>query len=123
MCNTEGNLDDTYEIESRDLLIVDEDDWSYWRVFVIGLCVPFVPSIVVIGILYLLIGSGFLFAFASTCIWPVAGFGFAAYSRIYESDELAEGALASGVLGTLLGVFMVYKIVTFYAEGMASFSQ
>jgi len=53
----------------------------------------------------------------------MAGFGFAIYSRIYESDELAEGAMASGVLGTLLGIFMLYMIVTGYSEGMASFSK
>ena len=102
---------------------MDEENWSYWRVFVIGLCVPLTPSIVLIGVLYLLTGPGFLFAFASTCIWPMAGFGFAIYSRFYESDELAEGAMASGVLGTLLGIFMLYMIVTGYSEGMASFSK
>ena len=102
---------------------MDEEDWSYWRVFSIGLCVPLVPSIVLVGLFYLIIDSGFLFAFASACIWPIAGFGFAIYSRINESDELAEGAMASGVLGTLLGIYLVYKIVTGYAEGMAAFSQ
>ena len=116
-------FDGRYEIVGHELLIMDDDDWSYWRVFVIGLCVPLMPSMMIIGALYLVIGSGFLFALASTCIWPVAGFGFAIYSRIHESDELAEGAMTSGVLGTLLGVFMVYMIVTGYAEGMSAFSQ
>ena len=116
-------FDGTYEIVGHELLIMDEDDWSYWGVFVIGLCVPLIPTMMIIGGLYLVTGSGFLFALASTCIWPVAGFGFAIYSRIYESDELAEGAMTSGVLGALLGIYLVYKIVTGYAEGMAAFSQ
>ena len=102
---------------------MDEEDWSYWRVFSIGLCVPLVPSIVLVGLFYLITDSGFLFAFASACIWPIAGFGFAIYSRINESDELAEGAMASGVLGTLIGLFLVFMIVMGYARGMASFSQ
>ncbi len=102
---------------------MDEEYWQYWRVFAIGLCVPLVSSIFLVGLLYLIAGSGFLFAFASTCVWPMAGFGFAAYCRVYESDELAQGAIFSGVLGTLMGVFMAYRIVAFYAEGMASFSQ
>ncbi len=103
--------------------IMDDEARSYWIIFCIGLCAPIVSSIVLTGILYLATGSGFLFAFASICIWPITGFGFAIYTRIYESDELAEGAMASGVLGTLLGVFLVFKIVSGYAEGMASFSQ
>ena len=102
---------------------MNDDDGSYWRVFVIGLFVPLIPTMMIIGTLYLLTGSGFLFALASTCIWPVAGFGFAILSRISESDELAEGAMTSGVLGTLLGIYLVYKIMTGYAEGMAAFSQ
>ena len=102
---------------------MDEEDWSYWRVFSIGLCVPLVPSIVLVGLFYLITDSGFLFAFAAACIWPIAGFGFAIYSRINESDELAEGALVSGGLGALLGLYLIYMIVSGYAEGMASFSQ
>ncbi len=102
---------------------MDEEGGSYWRIFSIGLCVPFILSVLMIGLFYLATGSGFLFALASTCIWPVAGFGLAIYSRIYESDELAEGAMASGVLGSLLGVFLVFMIVMSFAEGMAAFSQ
>jgi len=102
---------------------MDEEARSYWRLFGIGLFVPLFSSIVIVGVFYLIIGSGFLFGFASTCIWPIAGFGFAFYSRVYESDELSEGAMASGFLGTLLGIFLIYIIVTSYAEGMASFSQ
>ena len=103
--------------------IFNEEDWHYWRIFSIGLFVPLVSSIFLVGVFYLITGPGFLFAFSSTCFWPVAGFGFAVYSRIYESDELAAGAMASGIIGTLLGVFLVYMIVSAYAEGMASFSQ
>ena len=111
------------ETLAREVFVVNEEDLPYWGVFGIGLCVPLVSSIVLAGLFYLFTGPGFLFALTSTCFWPVAGFGFAIYSRIHESDELAEGALLSGILGTLLGVFMVYMIVTSYAEGMASFSQ
>ncbi len=102
---------------------MDEEGGSYWRIFSIGLCAPFILSVLMIGLFYLATGSGFLFALASTCIWPVAGFGLAIYSRIYESDELAEGAMASGVLGSLLGVFLIFMIVMSFAEGMAAFSQ
>ena len=102
---------------------MNEEARSYWIVFSIGLCAPFVSSLVLIGVCYLITGSGFIFAFTTTCIWPLAGFGFAAYSRIHESDELSEGALASGLIGTLLGIFMTYMLVSGYAEGMSSFSQ
>ena len=102
---------------------MDEEVGSYWGVFAIGLCAPLVSSIVLILLFFLIAGPGFLFAFASTCIWPVTGFGFAIYTRIYESDELAEGAMASGVLGTLLGLFLILMIAMGYGAGMSSFSQ
>ena len=102
---------------------MDEEGESYWGIFGIALCAPLVASVVLIGLFYLAIGSGFLFALATTCIWPLTGFGLAIYSRIYESAELAEGAMASGVLGTLIGLFLVFMIVMGYARGMASFSQ
>ena len=105
------------------MLVMDEEGRSYWGIFGIGLCAPLVASVVLIGHFYLAIGSGFLFALATTCIWPLTGFGLAIYSRIYESDELAEGALVSGGLGALLGLYLIYMIVSGYAEGMASFSQ
>lgn len=96
---------------------------SYWRIFSIGFLSPLVLSLVLVALSHLIMGPGVLLFFAYTCIWPLTAFGFAIYSRIYESDELSEGAFASGLLGTLLGILLVIMAIDGFARGMASFSQ
>ncbi len=102
---------------------MSEEGDSYWRIFSIGFLSPLVLSLVLVALPHLIMGPGILLFLAYTCIWPLTGFGLAIYSRIYESDELAEGAFASGLLGTLLGILLVIMTLAGYARGMASFSQ
>jgi len=98
-------------------------DWSYWRIFSIGLCAPLVVSVVLITISYLITGQGLFFLLTSTCFWPLVAFAFAIYSYTYESDELATGALASGLLGVMIGIYILYMAVSGWGEGMSAFSQ